>query len=62
MFSAFLLCGRQIEDKFVDGKQINSLMPNDLWRRSALSPLKIKIPSKNKREKPTNTSIILSIY
>jgi hypothetical protein len=27
-----------------------------------MSPLKIKIPSKNMREKPTNTPIILSGY
>jgi hypothetical protein len=25
-------------------------MPNDLWRRRAESPLKIKIPNKNMRE------------
>jgi hypothetical protein len=28
----------------------------------AVSPLKIKIPSKNMREKPTNTPIIHSVY
>jgi hypothetical protein len=38
------------------------LMPNDLQRRRAVSPLKIKIPSKNMREKPTNTPIIHSVY
>jgi hypothetical protein len=27
-----------------------------------MSPLKIKIPSKNMREKPTNTPIIHSVY
>jgi hypothetical protein len=36
--------------------------PNDLQRRRALSPLKIKISSKNMREKPTNTPIIHSVY
>jgi hypothetical protein len=34
------------------------LTPNDLQRRRAVSPLKIKIPSKNMREKSTNTPII----
>jgi hypothetical protein len=37
-------------------------MPNDLQRRRALSPLKIKIPSKNMREKPTDTPIIHLVY
>jgi hypothetical protein len=41
---------------------INPLTPNDLWRRCAVSPLKIKNPSKNMREKPTNTPIIHSVY
>jgi hypothetical protein len=41
---------------------INPLMPNDLQRRRVVSPLKIKIPSKNMREKPTNTPIIHSVY
>jgi hypothetical protein len=36
---------------------INPLTPNDLERRRAVSPLKIKIPSKNMREKPTNTPL-----
>jgi hypothetical protein len=44
------------------GKLLNPLTPNDLQRRRAVSPLKIKIPSKNMRENPTNTPIILSIY
>jgi hypothetical protein len=39
----------------------NPLMPNDLERRRAVSPLKIN-PSKNMREKPTNTPIIHSVY
>jgi hypothetical protein len=38
----------------------NSLTPNDLQRRRAVSPLKIKIPSKNMREKPS-TQIINSV-
>jgi hypothetical protein len=37
-------------------------MPNYLYRRCAKIPLKIKIPSKNMREKPTNTPIIYSVY
>jgi hypothetical protein len=40
----------------------NPLTPNDLQRRRAVSSLKIKIPSKNMREKPTNTPIIHSVY
>jgi hypothetical protein len=36
--------------------------PERLRRRRAVSPLKIKIPSKNMREKPTNTPIIHSVY
>jgi hypothetical protein len=31
--------------------RLNPLTPNDLYRRRALSPLKIKIPSKNMRIK-----------
>jgi hypothetical protein len=38
------------------------LTPNDLKRRRAVSPLKIKIPSKNMHEKPTNTPVIQSVY
>jgi hypothetical protein len=41
---------------------INPLAPNDLQRRRAVSPLKIKTLSKNMREKPTNTPIIYSVY
>jgi hypothetical protein len=41
---------------------INPSTPNDLQRHRAVSPLKIKIPSKNMREKPTNTTIIHSVY
>jgi hypothetical protein len=40
----------------------NPLTPNDLQRRRAVSPLKIKIPSKNMSEKLTNTPIIHSVY
>jgi hypothetical protein len=38
--------------------EFNPLTLNDLSRRRAVSPLKIKIPSKNIRKKPTNTPII----
>jgi hypothetical protein len=41
---------------------INPLTPNDLKRRRAVGPLKIKIPIKNVREKPTNTPIIHLVY
>jgi hypothetical protein len=41
---------------------INPLTPNDLKGCRAVSPLKIKIPSKNMRVKPTNTPIIYSVY
>jgi precorrin-3B methylase len=41
---------------------INPLTPNDLKRRRAVNPLKIKIPCQNMREKPTNTPIIHSVY
>jgi hypothetical protein len=41
---------------------INPLTANDLKRRHAVSPLKIKIPSKNMRENPTNATIIQSFY
>jgi hypothetical protein len=40
----------------------NPLTPNDLQRRCAVSPLKIKIPSKNMLEKPTNSPFIHSVY
>ena len=42
--------------------QFNTLTLNDLQRRRAVSPLKIKIASKNMREKPINTPIINSVY
>jgi hypothetical protein len=41
---------------------LNPLTPNDLQGRRAVSLLKIKIHSKNMREKPTNTPIIHSVY
>jgi hypothetical protein len=41
---------------------LNSLTPNNLKRRRALGPLKIKISSKNMREKPTNAPINHSAY
>jgi hypothetical protein len=40
----------------------NPLTPNDLQRRRAVSPLTMKIPNKNMREKPTNIPILLSVY
>jgi hypothetical protein len=40
----------------------NPLTPNDFIKRCAVSPLKIKIPSKNVLEKPTNTPVIHSVY
>jgi hypothetical protein len=43
--------------------QLNPLTPNDLQRRHAVSPLKIKIPNKNMHEKPKKkTQIIHSVY
>jgi hypothetical protein len=42
--------------------ELNPLTPNELQRRRAVSPLKIKIPSKIMREKPTNAQIIYSVY
>jgi hypothetical protein len=42
--------------------KFNPLMPNDLQKRRAVDLLKIKIPSKNMREKPKNTPIIQSVY
>jgi hypothetical protein len=41
---------------------INPLSPKDLRSHHAVSPLKIKIPSKNMRKKPTNAPIIHSVY
>jgi hypothetical protein len=40
----------------------NPLTPNNLQRHRAVSPLKIKIPSNNMREKPINTPLIHSVY
>jgi hypothetical protein len=41
---------------------VNNLTPNDLEKRRAVSHLKIKIRSKNMRDKPRNTKIIRSVY
>jgi hypothetical protein len=41
---------------------LKPLMPYDLKRRRTVSLLKIKIPSKNMREKPTNATIIHLVY
>jgi hypothetical protein len=38
-------------------QHVNPLTPNELQRRRAVNFLKIKIPSKNMREKPTNTQL-----
>jgi hypothetical protein len=38
---------------------INPLAPNDLYRRRAVSPLQIKIPSKNMRENPTMQQLLI---
>jgi hypothetical protein len=54
-----LCCGKKKEHC---GDSINPLTPNDLQIRRAISPLKIKIPSKNMREKTTNTPIMHSVY
>jgi hypothetical protein len=48
--------------KCITNKRINPLTPSDLKRRRAVNPLKIKILSKNMREKPTNKPIIHSVY
>jgi hypothetical protein len=42
--------------------EINPFTPKDLKRRRAVSRLKVKIPSKNMRKKPTNATIIHSVY
>jgi hypothetical protein len=41
---------------------INTLTPNYLLKRRAVSLLKFRIPSKNMREKPTNTTMFHSVY
>jgi CRISPR/Cas system CMR-associated protein Cmr1 (group 7 of RAMP superfamily) len=48
--------------KYFTTEAVNPLTPNGLKRRRAASPLKIKIPGKNMREKPINTPIIHSVY
>jgi hypothetical protein len=57
-----LLCAKLGYFSFKILRDINPLTPNDLQRRRAVNPLKIKISSKNMREKPTNTPIINSVY
>jgi hypothetical protein len=54
----------QIRTCFMDFKMtpLNPLTPNNLYGRRAVSPLKIKIPSKNTPEKPPNTQTIHSVY
>jgi hypothetical protein len=49
-------------DIYIVTNVVNPLTPNDLQRLREVSPLKIKIPSTNMRENPTNTPIILSVY
>jgi hypothetical protein len=44
-----------------ENQYFNPLTPNDLYKQRTLSPLKIKIPSKNMCEKPTNATIIHSV-
>jgi hypothetical protein len=41
---------------------LNSSTPSDLKKLRPVSPLKIKIPSNNMCEKPTNATIIHSVY
>jgi hypothetical protein len=41
---------------------VNPVTPNDLSKRLAMSPIKIKIPNSNVREKPTNTPIINYVW
>jgi hypothetical protein len=50
------------EHSFSRGTEVKPLTPNELLRLRAVSPSKIKIPSKNMCEKPTNTPIIHSVY
>jgi hypothetical protein len=53
----------EVETEFLHPyMKINPLTPNHLQIRRAVGPLKIKIPSKSMREKPTNTPIIHSVY
>jgi hypothetical protein len=55
---AFIVVGKKLQVE----RKVNPLTPNDLQRRRAVSPLKIKITSKTMPEKPTNTLIIHSVY
>jgi phosphopantetheine adenylyltransferase len=49
------------EEAAVSGVRFR-LTPNDLQKLPAVRSLKIKIPSKNMREKPINTPVIHSVY
>jgi hypothetical protein len=51
-----------ISDRVLLMYDVHPLTPNDLYRRGAVSTLKIKTPSQNTHEKPTNTPIIQSVY
>jgi hypothetical protein len=49
--------------KLIRSAILNPLTPNDLYNRRAVSPLKIRIPSKkNMHENPTNAPIIHLVY
>jgi hypothetical protein len=59
-----LSCTRWLQSPFSCPKNkinVNPLTPNDLERRHAVSPLKIKIPCKSISKKPTNKPIIHSV-
>jgi hypothetical protein len=43
---------------YMRSQKVNPLTPNALYRRRAVSPLKIKISSKNMREKPASIPIV----
>jgi hypothetical protein len=51
----------EIQAEVLRPQFFNPLTPNDLNRRRAVSPLKIKISSKNMREKPASTPIFHSV-
>jgi hypothetical protein len=53
-FYVYVLCGENAGQLVVNIQQplhLNPLTPNHLERHPAVSPLKIKIPTKNMREK-----------
>jgi hypothetical protein len=58
----YVLYFKPLPLKMYEIQWISPLTPNNLQRRRAVSPLKIKIPSKNMHEKPTNATIIHSVY